>query len=232
MQRLFLFVCAACAACAGIIVLVMVAGGRLNPNWTPYFDQIGVCGAKLCAFGLVPGITSWDEVKAILSVSKIQNPMLAENGSVGLWGGEIDRTAFFLVGQAVNQSGQSTPAHLEAFVPSTPGLTAGIVVARYGAPCFIVFQNIFFNGLFVPDFTLFYPFASGKVSASATANGIGFSKDLDLNANDPVSLESYDLASAYNGMTTCAGVNSVDEPGKLPWRGFGSLGHLYSAYSP
>lgn len=199
----------------------MIAGGRFAPDWSRYFDHINVCGATLCVSGIVPGETPWNDALGVLSVPQTQSL------SFSTWSGVIGRTNLFVIGKAVNEHGQSTPELLQAFVPSAPSLTTGALIARYGDPCFVVFQYVVYNSVVVPNFTLYYPFATATINSFPGRPLLMLNKELSLAASDPVSLESYDLTSKYRGLTTCAEVNTTTVTGSVRWYGFGGF-HLYS----
>ena len=226
MRRLLPIVSFLGAVFASAIVVAMIVGGRLSPNWTPYFDHVEVCGAQLCAFGIVPGVTSWTEARAILGNTANRKLLpVADNNAYNI-AGRVDRTGFFLFGQATNQSGQSVPTHFELLVPSSPGLTAGALVARFGAPCLVILQY----ALDVPNLILYYPFGSATLGTFSTMNGVATTERPSLNLDDPVSLQNYDL-DIFSGLATCADFNKLNLPGKLVWGGFRSL-RIYSPNSP
>ncbi len=66
MVRFLSCVCGIFLLCVFAITGLIVARGRLNPDWARYFDHIEPCGNQLCILGIEPGITPADKGEAII----------------------------------------------------------------------------------------------------------------------------------------------------------------------
>ena len=224
MRRLLQLVAVLCPACAGAILVVMIAAGRLHPDWTPYFDHVQWCADRLCIFGIVPGVTSWDEAKGVLYTHHIDGLQLNDKVKYG-WG-LFDQTGFGVQAQADSSATQQLVMQVQFSVTRTasmPGLTAGAVIARFGAPCFVRYSAY----IEWPGVTLYYPFGTAYV-APAIENGITLTakSNFNFNVNTPVSLSSDVYADLNaNSLTLnaqCRQFQALDLPNAYPWRGFRS----------
>ncbi len=213
-----------CPVCAGVMLVVMIASGRLNPDWRRYFDHADFCTDRLCIIGIAPGITSWDEAKSVLYTHNISGLKLNDNVKYG-WG-LFDQTGFGVQAQAGSGVPQQLVMQVQFSVTgtfSTPGLTAGAVIARFGAPCFVRYSAY----IEWPGVTLYYPFGTAYV-ATAIENGITLTSKskFNFNVNTPVSLSSDVYADPnQNTMALSAQCHEFQAhalPNAYPWRGFRS----------
>src|SRR5579859_4356594 len=159
MRHLALLIAGIIPVFGGLIVLAMIGGGRLHPDWTPYFDHVELCDKRFCAFGIVPGVTTWSQAETMLNIqlSDIVNSNLIYTGLSD----RVDRTIFLARGY---KNDPSTPVVEMLFwmTPSTSSksLTVGAFIARFGPPCFVYYTDFGW-----PLFTLYYPF--GVVSTQS-----------------------------------------------------------------
>ncbi len=218
-----------CCLSVMAILSVMIGAGRLNPNWTPYFDHGDTCSDRLCLLGIVPGVTPWDTAQAILNGQHI--PGLNFNPAVRYGWGILDNTIFTIQAGTDNNpsAAANAPGHTIMQMhfsigrsAESPGLTAGAVVARFGAPCFVRYSAN-------PDWpilTLYYPFGTVYV---ATAHEQGLSDAavarFALNVQTPVSIASdiySDAASQQILASQCRDFKAMALPHAFAWQGFRS----------
>src|SRR5579859_708605 len=122
MRRLLQLVAVLCPTCAGTVLIVMIASGRLNPDWRRYFDHADFCTDRLCIIGIVPGVTSWDEAKGVLSTHNIDGLELNDNVPYG-WG-LFGQTGFGVQAQAKRGASPQLVMQVQLSVTgtsSTPG---------------------------------------------------------------------------------------------------------------
>jgi len=193
------------AVLAGTIVGVMIAGGRLHPDWTPYYDHITWCGERLCLAGIVPGMTSWDAAEKILRSQHINHLQLDENTEQAT--GVFGRTGFVVGGRSDKDAPGRVILQIELGVDlgsSQPGLRAGALIAWLGPPCFVQYSI----RPDTPMLTLYYPFGTAKVMMS----GPGY----DFDASSPIYMMQSDIYDDPDYLTTalkCGNFVSLDLPG-------------------
>jgi len=209
MRGLLLLVAGTSVVCAGSIVVAMIAGGRLSPDWTPYFDQIDVCGNELCILGVVPGATSWIEAERLIKPHAQQYSSSQEYGTQDVIV-RVDQTLFDLSGPI-----KANIAGLLVYPEPKLILTIGAMVARFGGPCFVSSPNSSLSG---PVLDLYYPFGIAETKPGS----------YELNIDTPISVLSAD-ETVDNRKCREYPVSNSREFSIFSWYGFRSF-HFYSRF--
>jgi len=128
MRRLLLATIGLVTLCTAAIVAVMIAGGRLDPDWSRYFGPIDVCGNTLCVEGVIPGVTAPNDAIRILPPIKARmSSYEAIVGNLYVWYDFLSKP----------NSSEPTKIYSLLFIPIgiNNKLTLGAVISRFGKPC-------------------------------------------------------------------------------------------------
>jgi hypothetical protein len=209
-RRLVLLVTLLVLAFAGTIVVAMIVGGRLQPDWITYFDKVDICQGRFCLAGMIPGVTSWNAVEKILrgqSIDRLQLDEISEQAT-----GVLGRTGFVVNGLSEGYAPEPIIGEIRLGVDvGSPisGLRVGALVARFGPPCFVRYSTDPNTSMV----TLYFPFGTANVLVGSARYG--------FDASSPIFMLVSDM---FMGSKDCRRVELAALPDvTFPWQGFGSV---------
>ncbi len=124
MRRVLFTVAGLLVLLSGSISAVMIAGGRLNPNWALYLDHIDLCASKLCVFGIRAGVTPRQDMLPILQANATALQMLQVGSTFDTW-------------KHMNVSARTFNGPIDGLtiIDLSNKLTVGAFIGMFGRPC-------------------------------------------------------------------------------------------------